>query len=58
MQFYVFAQPDDTILSCWHVLEHGDAPEAQGQHGQPVSIGVSLFYFYRKSHKSSDLNCR
>lgn len=44
MQFYVFDQPDDPILSRWHVLEHGDAPEAQGQHGQPVgSVIVSIW---------------
>ncbi len=44
MQFYVFAQHDDPILSCWHVLEHGDAPEAQGQHGHPVSSAVAFIF--------------
>lgn len=48
MQFYVFARPDDPILSCWHVLEHGDAPEAQGQHGQPVRTDISLKNFLQK----------
>lgn len=36
MQFNVYDQPDDAILSHWHVPQHGDAAEAQRQHGQPV----------------------
>lgn len=41
MQFYVFDQPDDPVLSCWPVPELGDAPEAQGQHGQYVGSVVA-----------------
>lgn len=37
MQFNVYGQPDDVILSNWLVPQHGDAPEAQRQHGPPVS---------------------
>ena len=45
MQFYVFDRPDDPVLSCWHVLEHGDAQKTQGQHGQPVGFVIALILF-------------
>lgn len=39
MQLYDFEQSDDLVLGR-HVLKHGNAPEAQGQHGQPVGIWI------------------
>lgn len=37
MQFNVYGRSHDVTLSNWLVPQHGDAPEAQRQHGQPVS---------------------
>lgn len=37
MQFNFYGRSDDVVLSNWLVPELGDAPEAQRQHGQPVS---------------------
>lgn len=44
MQFNVYDRPDDVVLSNWLDPQHGYAPEAQRQHGQPVSTVTDLFF--------------
>lgn len=45
MQFNFYGQSDDVVLGNWLVPQHGDAPEAQRQHGQPVStVSDSCFW--------------